>query len=309
MIDETRDDVVVSFSRSLYHLFILFFVIVSTIFFTIWNVDTIRAERFRIEVIDALSPVTRLVSVPKGYLKTLSGNLRSQMRLAEQNRELRQEIQTMKAWRERAIRLEQRNAKLLELNKVRLTPQLSYLSGQVMIEANAPFQRSVLVNLGQDNRIEEGWAVMDGLGLVGRIAGVAQSVSRVLLISDPSSQIPIISRPSEQRGIMSGDASSLPRLDFIQDEELLRPGDRIYTSGDGGAFPSDILIGQVVRGKDRKLRVRPFANLSALEYLRVVRFTPQPAITLPDRLIGPQVPTRPLRGISETNEERRAPDG
>ena len=50
-----------------------------------------------------------------------------------------------------------------------------------------------------------------------------------------------------------------------------RPGDRVVTSGDGAMLPAGLLVGQVVMGTDRRLRVVLSADYERLEFLRVLR--------------------------------------
>jgi cell shape-determining protein MreC len=87
-----------------------------------------------------------------------------------------------------------------------------------------------------------------GIGLVGRISGVGSRTSRVILVTDTSSRIPVTIQPSGQKAMLSGDNSPLPPLDFVEDDDEVRPGDRVVTSGDGGVFPAGLLVGQVVMG-------------------------------------------------------------
>ena len=91
---------------------------------------------------------------------------------------------------------------------------------------------------------------MDGIGLVGRISGVGQNTSRVILLSDASSRVPASVQPSGQRAMVAGDNSSAPLLDFLENSDLVRPGDRVVTSGDGGVFPAGVLIGSVAADPD-----------------------------------------------------------
>ena len=49
-------------------------------------------------------------------------------------------------------------------------------------------------------------------------------------------------------------------------------GDRIVTSGDGGSFPVGIPIGEVVQSSEGHIRIRPFADFSRLEFVRVVNY-------------------------------------
>jgi rod shape-determining protein MreC len=239
--------------------------------FLLWRIDSPRVERFRAAVIDRILPGFDWALVPATRAALMVRDFQSYTRIYEQNQELRRELQQMKAWREAALQLEQKNAKLLDLNKVRLNPQLTYVTGVVLADSGSPFRQSLLLNVGARDGIRDGWATMDGLGLVGRISGVGQSTSRVILLTDSNSRIPVTIQPSGQRGMLAGDNSPLPPVDFLEDPELVRPGDRVVSSGDGGVFPAGLLVGQIALGSDRRLRVQLAADYGRLEFLRVLR--------------------------------------
>ena len=67
------------------------------------------------------------------------------------------EIQQLSVWREAALRLEQENAKLRDLNNVSLVPQLTYITGTVMADSGSPFRQSVLLNVGRRDGITDGF--------------------------------------------------------------------------------------------------------------------------------------------------------
>lgn len=258
-----------------------------TAVFLVWRIDSPRVERFRAMVVDAVVPSFDWAMVPVTAAAGLIADFRSYQQLSQQNQELRRELQQMQAWREAALQLEQQNARLLDLNNVQLDPNLTYITGVVMTDSGSPFRQSVLLNVGRHDGIIDGWATMDGIGLVGRISGVGQSTSRVLLLTDTSSRIPVTILPSGQRAILVGDNTLYPTLDFIEEPDLVRPGDRIVSSGDGGVFPSDLLVGSVARGTDGLLRARLSADYERLEFLRVLRAPEIEALPGPGGLILP----------------------
>ncbi len=273
--------------------------------FLVWRIDSPRAERFRAEVIDwvvpnmdwAMVPVTETVNLVRGF--------QSYAALQRQNRDLRDELRQMKAWKEAAFQLEQKYAKLLDLNNVRLDPALTVVTGRVLADSGSPFRQSVLLNVGgARDGIKDGWAVTDGLGLVGRISGVGDKSSRVLLLTDNTSRVPVTIQPSGQRAMLSGDNSILPALDFIEDDDAVRPGDRVVSSGDGGVFPAGLLVGNVVEARDGRLRLRLAADYERLEFLRVLRSRPVDPIDAAPELIGP---LRPEPDVALNPEE--ATDG
>ncbi|AEM40174.1 rod shape-determining protein MreC [Ketogulonicigenium vulgare] len=260
-------------------------VMVMIALFLVWRIDSPRVERMRTAVIDTVVPRMQWIAAPVTGATKLIADFQSYRRIYDQNRELRLELQQMRAWREAALQLEQENAKLLDLNNVRIDPTLTYVTGEVLADSGSPFRQSVLLNVGARDGIIDGWPAMDGIGLVGRISGVGSHTSRVLLLTDSSSKVPVLIQPSGQRAILSGDNTIYPVIEFLENADQVRPGDRVVSSGDGGIFPADMLVGQVALGTDRRLRVRLSADYERLEFLRVLRAPRIEAITDPGGLL------------------------
>lgn len=255
--------------------------------FLVWRIDSPRVERFRAQVIDTVVPSFDWAMAPVTGAVNLFRDFQSYQRIVEQNRELRRELQKMKAWKEAAGQLEQENARLLDLNKVRLDPRLTVVTGVVLADSGSPFRQSVLLNVGQRDGIIDGWATMDGIGLVGRISGVGQNTSRVILLTDASSRIPAQIQRSGQTAIVSGDNTLAPLLSFVENPEAVRAGDRVVSSGDGGVFPAGLLIGHVALDPGGRLRVRLVADYERLEFLRVLRNPGTEVIKDPGALLAP----------------------
>jgi len=258
--------------------------------FLLWRIDSPRAERLRAEVVDAVVPSLDWAMVPVSKAARMIENARSYARIHEQNQELRRELRQMSAWREAALQLEQQNAKLLDLNNVRIDPKLTFVTGVVLADSGSPFRQSALLNVGARDGIRDGWATTDGLGLVGRISGVGRNSSRVLLLTDPESRVPVTIQPSGQDAVLSGDNTRLPLIDFVEVPEAVKPGDRVISSGDGGVFPAGLLVGQVAVGPDGRQRLRLAADYERLEFLRVLRSSPRETIRAPGHLIAPETP-------------------
>ncbi|WP_238367582.1 rod shape-determining protein MreC [Mesobacterium pallidum] len=239
--------------------------------FLVWRIDSPRVERFRAAVIDRVVPQFDWAMAPVTGAISLLRDFQSYQSLAQQNQELRRELQQMKSWKEAAVQLEQENARLRDLNNVQLDPKLTYITGVVLADSGSPFRQSVLLNIGAHDGIVDGWAAMDGLGVVGRVSGVGENTSRVLLLTDTSSRIPAVIQPSGQRVLIVGDNTAAPPIDFIEDQDLVRPGDQVLTSGDGGVFPPGLVIGQVAMDPGGRFRVRMAADYERLEFLRVLR--------------------------------------
>lgn len=298
--DRNADD---DFVRPVRRLLIGCMAVLFLAVFVVWRIDSPRVEQFRAAVVDRVVPSFDWALLPVTKAVGMLENFRSYTRIYEQNQELRRELQQMRAWREAALQLEQRNAQLLDLNQVRLEPQLTHITGVVLADSGSPFRKSVLLNVGARDGVQDGWAVMDGLGLAGRISGIGRQSARVVLLTDSASRVPVVVQPSGMRAILTGDTSGMPLLDFLESNDDVRPGDRVVSSDDGGVFPAGLLVGEVAMDPDRRLRVRLAADYGRLDFLRVLRsrqidralapvdlLLPDAAPVVPDPVAEPDLP-------------------
>ena len=288
------------YAGPLRRLLLTVFVLILLAVFLVWRIDGPRMERLRAQITDQVVPNMDWAMAPVTGTANLIRDFQSYRALSEQNQELRRELRQMRAWKEAALQLEQENARLLELNNVQLDPQLTFITGVVLADSGSPFRQSVLINVGARDGLIDGWATMDGIGLVGRISGVAANTARVLLLTDANSRVPVVIQASGQRDILAGDNSARPLLDFVENRDLVRPGDRVVSSGDGGVFPAGVLVGSVELDRHSRLRVRLAADYERLEFLRVLRHYRSPSVSDAGAVIRAG---RPLPDIPEVADE------
>jgi len=297
-----RDTNAEDFTGPLKRLLLAILVLCLLGLFALWRIDSPRVERFRAQVVDRVVPNMEWAMAPVTAIVNIARDFRSYQNIYEQNQELRRELRQMASWREAALQLEQENARLRDLNNVQLDPRLTYITGVVLADSGSPFRQSVLINVGSRDGIVDGWATIDGIGLVGRIAGVGANTSRVILLTDATSSIPAVIQPSGQRALITGDNTGAPLIDFLESPDLVRPGDRIVTSGDGEVFPPGLLIGQVAQTPAGILRARLAADYERLEFLRVLRdhgarrVSSPAGLILPSETPGSDTPPEPEAG-------------
>ncbi len=286
-------------SRLLRRLVLGFVILVSLALFALWRVDNPRVEQIRMAVADALVPSMGFATKPIEFVAEMAADFENFVDVYNQNRTLRREIQRLRGWRETARSLEEENAQLRALNNVQLRTKTTFVTGDVITDSGGPFVSSALVNVGRRDGVTDGSAAVDGQGLVGRVVGVGERAARLLLLTDYSSRVPVVVQPSGTRAILAGDGTDLPLLDFLESADEINPGDQIETTGDGGVFPPDLPVGRVVQTRSSGLRARLAANLDRLEFVRVLRYSPETAIDTPgglilqkgaDDLIGPPPP-------------------
>jgi rod shape-determining protein MreC len=117
----------------------------------------------------------------------------------------------------------------------------------------------------------------------------------LLLLTDFSSRVPVLVQPSGLRAILAGNGTAAPILEFLENSDEVTPGDLVRTSGDGGVFPPNLPVGRVVALPGGNWRVALSADFARLEFVRLLRYTPDTRIDTPGGLIL----TRP-RGAEDT---------
>ncbi|NLC71941.1 MAG: rod shape-determining protein MreC [Desulfuromonadaceae bacterium] len=195
---------------------------------------------------------------------------------AEQNRLLLEENRRLRARLQELDEVALANERLQRLLEFRDTMQLSALVAQVFAEDSTSWFRTVVINKGSADGVEEGMPVMVAEGVVGRILRVAPSESRVLLVTDPSSALGALVQKNRARGIIRGQGGYLT-MEFTLRQKDIQVGDLIVTSGGGGVFPSGLPVGHVVRvgrpsyGLFQSVTVLPTADFFRLEEVMVLR--------------------------------------
>ena len=140
----------------------------------------------------------------------------------------------------------------------------------------SPFLHYVVINRGSNDDIRRGMPVVTNQGLIGRVDAVIADAARVQLITDPASSINVYLQNAGTDAILVGSVTGDVSLDMISQDASVEPGDLILTSGLGGGYPPDLIIGQVlsVRSLDVELfqqaAVQPTVDFSRLEIVLVI---------------------------------------
>jgi rod shape-determining protein MreC len=234
--------------------------------------DTLLIERLRLQVADAVGPVLGILSEPVDTLVSGIAQIRRWTNLNKENAQLREDRDGLLRWQSVAQRLEVENAELRQLLNFVPEPEASFISARVVADLTGAFARSLLLNAGSFAGVEKDQLVLTGEGLVGRIIGVSQRASRVLLITDISSKIPVFAGPSRVRAMLAGDNTDRPKLTRVVGGEAIKPGDQVVTSGIAGIFPPGLPVGVVDEVDEARISIIPNVERDRLEYVRVVDY-------------------------------------
>ena len=171
---------------------------------------------------------------------------------------------------------------LLELNKMTLSlNNFDYVNATVISRNREYWFNNLTINKGKKDGINIDMAVIDSNGLIGRISSVGDNTSTVKLITtnDTISKVSavILSKQEKVYGIINGYDSENNLLHLIITDNIeIEKGALVETTGMGGIFPSNILIGTVYDtfkkndGVTNIVRVKPSSNIEGERYVAVI---------------------------------------
>jgi len=158
----------------------------------------------------------------------------------------------------------------------RTNPESTYKAAAVIGRDPSPFLHYIIINRGSNDDIRRGMPVVTNQGLVGRIDAVIADAARVQLITDPGSSVNVYLQKAGTDAVLLGSVTGDISLDMISQDVTVEPGDLILTSGLGGGYPPDLILGQVVTTRKleyelfQQATVQPTVDFSRLEIVLVI---------------------------------------
>lgn len=235
-----------------------------------------HANGFERLVMDFFAPVHNVGARINGYFTDIWSDYVNLVDVRRENRQLRESVKSLnsRVLESREAVLE--NERLKRLLDLKSTIKIPSVAATVIGEDSSPWFKTLVINRGAVDGLEEGMPVVAAAGVVGQLVKVAAGSSRVLLLTDHASSIAAVIQRSRARGVVKGKGGGFCSLEFSLREEDVKVGDTVITSGIGGLYPKGLPIGEVTMVKKGEygifqvVDVRPVVNISKLEEVLVL---------------------------------------
>ncbi len=226
-----------------------------------------------------LSPFLKTGSSLEKKITAVRGGLKTLAQLEVENQQLHVRNKELQAVNSTLRDLEAENNRLRRALHYRERAVFRLVPARIIARDSSTWWNTVRIDRGFADGIESDMPVMTEDGLVGKTTTVARNMTTVLLISDENCKAAASIEGSREQGIASGERLSssgapLIGLRVLSKMAHLHPGQKVYTSGVGGVYPSGVFIGAVQEFKVRELdsyaTIVPAVNLTTLEDVFVV---------------------------------------
>ncbi|MEQ1696948.1 MAG: rod shape-determining protein MreC [Hyphomicrobiaceae bacterium] len=138
---------------------------------------------------------------------------------------LRAENARLTAQAARAVDLERENTELKRLAKFAGAPSIARVSARVVASSPSALSRTLLIDAGRNRGVRDGFPVVGGDGLLGRVVQAGDDMATVRLLSDRLSRVPVYIGRQQARGLLTGLGNGSPRLEFVAGGVAVDAGD------------------------------------------------------------------------------------
>ena len=225
-----------------------------------------------------------IVAYPVNAVQGVADSVSGLMNAYTENRELKQKVSELAQVKVRDQTLAKENKQLkAELKLKNSLTDYSTVSAAVMSRTPSSWQQQLVINKGQTSGIKKNMPVLSGGGLIGRVAEVNKTNSKVELLSDTSessNRFSIVINGTDGKsvnGIITGYNARTNELIMgqVTSTAKIKKGAKVVTNGMGGITPKGLYVGKVSRiGKDdyglaKKVYIKPATNFNDINIVTV----------------------------------------
>ncbi len=222
-------------------------------------------------------PLRAFTTAVVGAIQSTYAWIPNPIALAHENQQLEATSIELAAEVGRLRRAEVENRELRRLLGIAPHPEWKLVAAEV-VGKTTTFQRNMLtINLGSDDSIVQGMAVVTDAGLVGRIYAASQHFALVQMLYNTDLRIASKIARTRVEGIITWEGGPSLVMRDIPKALNVQLGDLIVTSEYSSFFPADVPIGTVdsiaseANSLFRRVLVLPAVDFYRVEHVYVIR--------------------------------------
>ena len=228
-------------------------------------------DHARAQISDVTSPLLAKIETPFDGFNRWVANVTGIFNVYSENLRLKDENARLRQWQGAAILLQGRVENYERLLRAVPRRETSSVLAHVIGRSGRPYLQTMILDAGKAEGVRPGEAVLDARGLLGRVLVAGDHTSWVIPLKDLNSRIPVIIAPGNAQAILAGNNTANPGVETLDPRAQVKPGDVLFTSGDGGLLPPGLPIGTLIVQSGR-YRVALFADANSGTDVEVLDF-------------------------------------
>lgn len=242
------------------------------------------APYFQQVVNDITAVAGRVISKPVNALNNLFSDVNNLQDTFEENKQLKAKLNELAEMQAELATVTSENQKLQEELDLQATlTDYNTVSGSVIARNPDMWIDQVIIDRGSRDGLENGMSVLSNNGLVGRVAEVNPTSSKVTLLTtnDEAAVLTSAEIALEEEtlfGVINGYDSNRKALimEQITSTTTIEEGSTVVTSGLGGLVPRGLLVGTVSEvsldrhGLGQRVYIEPATNFEDIRFVTII---------------------------------------
>ena len=195
-----------------------------------------------------MHPLEVLAASPLRLYRQVGEHFSNQDVLLRETRQLREQNMQLSTELQRLPTMQIENEHLRQLLEARQSLDQPVRMAEIVHAGRDPFVQKIIINLGSQQNVVAGQAVVDGLGVIGQVTRAYPFSSEVTLITDRELAVPVQVERNGLRAIAFGHGrDNLLDVPYLPVNVDIKEGDRLVTSGIDGTYPKGLAVATVTR--------------------------------------------------------------
>ena len=235
-------------------------------------------------------PTQRLASAWEGWRARRHDTARTLAELRDENARLRGQVAQLQIEADRETpRLTETEEASRLLGLRRLIP-LPLEAARVLFRTRPEPFGGLILDEGLDRGLVPDQGVLAPEGVVGRLWSVGPTQSKVLPSDAPNASVAVMLARSRATGVLQGLGAGRAVIRYLSNQEVVQPGEAVYTSGLDRVFPRGLLVGYVNQVHKGDLVLQVTVQLAApLDRVHLVLILPaQPPLEVQAPFVAPE---------------------
>ncbi len=219
----------------------------------VFTLKTPQTRAIQTWVMGVLSPFIRGGAQVEQQVKEVTASPRDVAAIEAENRRLQQEVDKLSITARKFEELLAENNKFRGMLEYRQQMDMKLTAARVLRRSSSNWWNTVIIDKGALDGIGTDSAVITyvgQIGMVGKTGKVAAHTAEVILLTDEECRVAARIEGMQARGILTGERGGFEtrpdlRLRFLDRTLKITPGAAVYSTGEGGVFPDNILLGKV----------------------------------------------------------------
>ena len=222
------------------------------------------------------TPMQRISTLVTNNAAATTTGGKSKEQLEAENRQLQAQVDALRKKLVNYYTYQQENAQLRKFLELKNENQdFKPVSAAVVGRDPDNLFGQFTIDQGTRSGVALNDPVVTDAGVVGWVSGVSSSYSRVTTILSPETQLSAMDKVTRETGIIGCDIKSadanLLKLQYLSSETKVAAGDLVVTSGIGGVYPRNLVIGTVKSVKRSDTDVSLYAEVTPAANVKDIR--------------------------------------